>query len=242
MKETVEQLKKDIADAKNRRAEATKDIKQIEKDMSEFNNNKDSKLAELQSSLDALKKSLNKNSGSVKTLQKELQVSRLESEQAGSDLSAAEEQLAEVDSTIKAQLEEIESLKKEQSRIKVSQQKIAISPKFVANRRRMPTTSPRLNWKKNRLSLQVLMTSYEISRRLFVLRGHVSRKRAWRFKNSGINLRSCTKTSRRQHRWSLIWRMSMNGLKKRRTSLVVQTPRMILTAKTSVNAGQLCAI
>ncbi|GAD93841.1 hypothetical protein AN5899.2 [Paecilomyces variotii No. 5] len=118
MKANIEQLHKDIADAKTRQTEATKDIKRIEKDMSEFNNNKDSKLAQLQSSLDALKKSLNKNSISVKTLQKELQASRLDSEQAGSDLSAAEEQLSESDAALKAQLEEVESLKREQSRIK----------------------------------------------------------------------------------------------------------------------------
>jgi structural maintenance of chromosome 2 len=150
MKANIEQLKKDIADAKNRHAEASKDIKRIEKDMSEFDNNKDSKLAELQASLDALKKSLNKNSISVKTMQKEVQASRLESEQAGSDLSAAEEQLAEVDSTIKAQLEEIESLKKEQSRIKVSHLKTTISPRLFANQRRMPTISLKLSWKMNR--------------------------------------------------------------------------------------------
>jgi structural maintenance of chromosome 2 len=120
MKANVEQLKQDIADAKARQSEASKDIKRVEKDMSEFSSNKDSKLAELQSSLDVLKKSLNKNSISVKTLQKELQASRLESEQAGSDLSAGEEQLAEADSTLKAQTEEVEALKQEQTRTKVS--------------------------------------------------------------------------------------------------------------------------
>ncbi|KAL2003791.1 hypothetical protein VTN02DRAFT_2285 [Thermoascus thermophilus] len=118
MKANIESLKKEIADAKARQAEASKDIKRIEKDMSEFNNNKDSKLAELQASLDSLKKSLSKNSTSVKTLQKELQASRLDSEQVGSDLSAAEEQLAEAESTLKAQMEEAESLKREQARIK----------------------------------------------------------------------------------------------------------------------------
>ena len=46
MKEQIEQLKKDIADAKTRHAEAQKDIKRIEKDMKEFDNNKDDKLAE----------------------------------------------------------------------------------------------------------------------------------------------------------------------------------------------------
>ncbi|PIG69194.1 structural maintenance of chromosomes protein 2 [Aspergillus arachidicola] len=118
MKANIEQLKKDISDAKARQAEASKDIKRIEKDMSEFNDNKDSKLAELQESLDSLKKSLAKNSNSVKTLQKELQTSRLESEQVGSDLSAAEEQSAEAENALNAQKEEVKSLKREQARIK----------------------------------------------------------------------------------------------------------------------------
>lgn len=119
MKANIEQLKKDIADAKARQTEASKDIKRTEKDMSEFSNNKDSKLAELQTSLEKLKKSLSKNSASVKELQKELQTSRLDSEQVGSDLSAAEEQLAESDNTLKAQVEEIDSMKREQARLKV---------------------------------------------------------------------------------------------------------------------------
>jgi structural maintenance of chromosome 2 len=120
MKANIEQLKKDISDAKNRQTEASKDIKRIEKDMSEFSNNKDSKLAELQTSLDTLKKSLSKNSASVKELQRELQASRLDSEQVGSDLSAAEEQLTESINTLKAQEEEIDSLKREQARLKVN--------------------------------------------------------------------------------------------------------------------------
>ena len=119
MKANIEQLKNDIAEAKTRQTEASKDIKRIEKDMSEFSDNKDSKLAELQASVDALKKSLSKNSNAVKTSQKELQSSRLESEQVGSDLSAAEEQSAESENALKAQMEEIESMKREQARIKV---------------------------------------------------------------------------------------------------------------------------
>lgn len=119
MKSNIDQLKENIVDAKARQSEASKDIKRIEKDMSEFNDNKDDKLAELQASLDSLKKSLTKNSNSLKSLQKELQTSRLESEQVGGDLSAAEEQIAEVENTLKAQAEEIESMKREQSRIKV---------------------------------------------------------------------------------------------------------------------------
>jgi structural maintenance of chromosome 2 len=143
MKENIEQLKKDIADAKGRHAEAQKEIKRIEKDMKEFDNNKDDKLAELQTSLDGLKKGLTKNSVAVKTLQKELQASRLESEQAGSDLSAAEEQLAEADATMEAQVEEMESLKKEQARTKVRRNCISIRIIIRTEFFRTPTTLPK---------------------------------------------------------------------------------------------------
>lgn len=119
MKSSIERLKKDIADAKSRQAEASKDIKRIEKDMSEFSNNKDSKLAELQDALGSLKKAQSKNSTSVKTLQKELQSTRLEAEQAGADLGAAQDQLTEIDSILEVQVREVEELIREQSQAKV---------------------------------------------------------------------------------------------------------------------------
>lgn len=119
MKASIEQLNKDIADAKARQAEAKKDIKRIQKDMNDFSNNKDSKLAELQDALGSLKKTQTKNSISVSTLQKELQSARLEAEQAGADLGAAQDQLTEIDSTLKVQDAEVDELKKEQNQAKV---------------------------------------------------------------------------------------------------------------------------
>ncbi|KAL9608315.1 MAG: hypothetical protein Q9204_009245, partial [Flavoplaca sp. TL-2023a] len=118
MKANIEQLKKDIASAKTRQAEASKDIKRIEKDMSDFSNNKDSKLAELQDSLTNLKRAQTKNSISVKTLQKELQSARLEAEQSGADFGAAQDQLTEIDETLKVQLIEVDELKQEQAQAK----------------------------------------------------------------------------------------------------------------------------
>ena len=119
METNIEQLKSDIVEAKSRQAEATKDIKRIERDMKDFDSNKDGKLAELQSSLGTLKKVQIKNSVAVKTLQKELQSGRLEAEQAGADLGAAQEQLAEIDSTLKAQEDEVRELQEEQAQVKV---------------------------------------------------------------------------------------------------------------------------
>ncbi|CAO2652942.1 Nn.00g023530.m01.CDS01 [Neocucurbitaria sp. VM-36] len=118
MKQSIAQLKEDIKAAKARQDEANKDVKRIERDMSEFNNNKDSKLAELQSSLEKLKKALNKNNASIKPLQAEVREAMVESEQCGSDLAAAQEQLEEVQVTLTSQQEEVDALLAEQARVK----------------------------------------------------------------------------------------------------------------------------
>ena len=120
MKQSIAQLKEDIKAAKTRQDEANKDVKRIERDMSEFSNNKDSKLAELQSSLDKLKKALNKNSASIKPLQTEMREAMVESEQCGSDLAAAQEQLEEVQTNLQSQQAEVDELLSEQSRVQVS--------------------------------------------------------------------------------------------------------------------------
>lgn len=118
MKQSVIQLKDDIKNAKTRQDEASKEVKRIERDMKEFNNNKDSKLAELQTSLDKLKKALSKNNASIKPLQSEMREAMVESDQCGSDLAAAQEQLRDVQTTLKTQQEEIDTLIAEQAQKK----------------------------------------------------------------------------------------------------------------------------
>ena len=118
MKESIAQLKTDIGEAKKRHVEATADVKRIEKDMKDFDNNKDAKLVELQKALDKLRATLAKNAGSVKAVQKEVQTAQLDSEQVGADLSGAREQLQEVELAITAQQQEIEGLEREQTNVK----------------------------------------------------------------------------------------------------------------------------
>ncbi|KAK8090813.1 condensin subunit protein [Apiospora phragmitis] len=115
MKENIVQLKAASETAKKRQAEASADVKRIEKDMKDFENNKDSKLVELQASLDELRATLSKNSSALKTLQKEVQNAQLDAEQVSGDLTAAREQLQEVELAIKSQQQEIEELVKKQS-------------------------------------------------------------------------------------------------------------------------------
>lgn len=113
MRESIAQLKENIQEAKKRHVEATADVKRIEKDMKDFDNNKDGKLVELQTSLDKLRASLEKRRASVKDSQKELQNAQLDSEQVSGDLAAAREQLQEIDQAIKAQQDEIAETSKQ---------------------------------------------------------------------------------------------------------------------------------
>ena len=118
MKSTILQLKEDMVTAKARQEEANKEARRIEKDMKDFSNNKDSKLAELQSSLDKLKKALAKGNASIKPLQQEMRDAMLEAEQCGGDLAATQEQLHDIGVTVTTQQGEINSLIAEQARVK----------------------------------------------------------------------------------------------------------------------------
>ncbi|KAK3400144.1 putative SMC2 protein [Sordaria brevicollis] len=113
MKETIVQLKQSIVEAKQRQVEATAEVKRIEKDMKDFDNNKDAKLVELQASVDKLRASLEKMSVANKALQKELQEAQLDSEQVAADLAAAREQVQDIDVALKAQEEEINDIVKQ---------------------------------------------------------------------------------------------------------------------------------
>ncbi|KAI9746181.1 MAG: Structural maintenance of chromosomes protein 2 [Claussenomyces sp. TS43310] len=120
MKEAIVQLNADLVEARKRQDEAIEDVKRIEKDMADFNNNKDGKLVELQTSLDTLRTGLASSSNVVKGLQKALQGARLDSEQAMGDLTAAQEQLQESAQTLKVQEKELAVLVSEHSQAKNS--------------------------------------------------------------------------------------------------------------------------
>lgn len=118
MKSSILQLKDDMTKAKETQATAATDVKRIEKDMADFSKNKDSKLKELEKALSEAKKNLVKTSASVKAMQKELQDARVESEQAVSDIAAAEEQFTDINTSIEAQAQEIATLRQEESKVK----------------------------------------------------------------------------------------------------------------------------
>lgn len=119
MKNNILELKEEVKSAKARQDEASKDVKRIERDMSEFNNNKDSKLAELKLSLEKLKKALTKNNAAIKPLHSQMREAMVDSEQCGADLATAQDQLQDVQTTLKTQQEEIDALAAEQAQVQV---------------------------------------------------------------------------------------------------------------------------
>ena len=118
MKESIAQLSTSITEAKKRQAEAAADAKRIEKDMKDFDNNKDAKLVEVQKSVDELRAVLGNNSASIRALHKEVQNAQLDAEQACSDLAAARESLREVELSIKTQSTEFDDLAKQHAELK----------------------------------------------------------------------------------------------------------------------------
>lgn len=118
MKLNVSKLKDELKEAKKRQDQALLDIKRIEKDMVDFDSNKDGKLVELQTSLDLLRKLLTSNLGNHKNLQRKLQEARLDLEQVGGDLSAAREQLNDIEHCLLAQDREVNALNEEYIKIK----------------------------------------------------------------------------------------------------------------------------
>lgn len=110
MKDSISKLKVVIQEAKSRHDEANKEIKRIEKDMADFSKNKDSKLTELQSQVDALKKQLAKESAAVKPLQQQMRDAMIDTEQCGADLAAAQEASQDGQTTLSSLQTEIDNL------------------------------------------------------------------------------------------------------------------------------------
>lgn len=138
MKKKIAQLKEAIKVAKVRQDEANKEVKRIERDMAEFSNNKGSKLAELQTSLEELKETFSKNSGLLRPLQADMNEAKVELEQCSSDLASSQEQFEEVQATLKAQQEELDKLLEEQAQAKVGQRRLGLCWNY-ADHNRTPT-------------------------------------------------------------------------------------------------------
>ncbi|KTW30007.1 condensin subunit SMC2 [Pneumocystis jirovecii RU7] len=124
LESNIELYKNNIVEVKLKQEQYKKDIKEIEKDMEEFKNNKDSKLLQLQKTVEKLKVIVEKQSGNVKLKYKEYQSLKLEIEQLEGDLINIQKQLKDNSSSISSQVSEISILKREQTQVKENYEEI----------------------------------------------------------------------------------------------------------------------
>ena len=118
MKSGIVELKEAIILAKTNQDQAKADIKTIEKDMSEFKNNKNGKLSALQKEVDQLKAVLSKESAAVKAQQKSYQALQIDLDQLNGDLTAALAQVEENTSSLESQKAEIAALQQQHDNVK----------------------------------------------------------------------------------------------------------------------------
>ncbi|KAJ9117568.1 hypothetical protein QFC22_004418 [Naganishia vaughanmartiniae] len=94
-KEEVAKLREIIEGSKLKQKEAAAECKRLEKEMADFKNNKDSKLKQIKTDIADRKKAIAKQTGSIKTRQKEFQTAELEIEQLERDIQIAHAEVKE---------------------------------------------------------------------------------------------------------------------------------------------------
>ncbi|KAH8925426.1 RecF/RecN/SMC protein [Atractiella rhizophila] len=111
VKKEISTLKSSIIECKKKQKASEAEIAQLEKEMGEFANNKESKLKKMKEDIAKRKTDLMKNGQTLKTKQKELRAAELESENMDSDIQTAETKVQEA-------LSGLEQLKKEPEKVK----------------------------------------------------------------------------------------------------------------------------
>nr|DBA11433.1 TPA_inf: SMC2 [Testicularia cyperi] len=111
-KATIAELRTATETAKQRQQEASKEVKRLEKEMEEFDRNKDSKLDQLKGEVKAKKAEVQKRSGEIKARQGQVRTLELELEQTKSEMTAQEEALRESErqvSKVERELQEMQT-------------------------------------------------------------------------------------------------------------------------------------
>jgi structural maintenance of chromosome 2 len=116
---TIEEARQTITSATERQQIATRKCSQIEKDMKEYADHRESKLASIRNQISLLKKSLDDSSKAYNVFQKELQVLGCEIETFEKDLVKVREQLVQAEEVRVGHVQELEALEKELAGVQV---------------------------------------------------------------------------------------------------------------------------
>lgn len=109
-KTELAQLKEVIVATKQKQKQAADECKRLEKEMADFNNNKDSKLKEIKADIAKRKKQITKESGSVKERQRAIQTAELEIQQFDADCEAARTEVESADASVKRAGKDLQEL------------------------------------------------------------------------------------------------------------------------------------
>lgn len=109
-KNTILELWQTIESAKSERQEAQKEAKRLEREMEEFNANKDTKLEQLRTDIKARKADVQNKNTTIKTRQNEVRTIELELEENGREIQTAEEGLEESKAALKNSKSELRTM------------------------------------------------------------------------------------------------------------------------------------
>ncbi|KAI7861921.1 RecF/RecN/SMC [Spinellus fusiger] len=136
IKQQIENYKASVVEAQKDRAKAVADYKRIEKEMNEFNDNKDSKLSEMTKNVEHTKLQLSHKSQKLQDMQRAVQTLQLEIDQLETDIGACEQNIVESCATIhlykqtaellRQDLEQSQSLN-DQTQVRIEQETEALN-------------------------------------------------------------------------------------------------------------------
>lgn len=120
IKEQITTLQASIANLRTQQKEAEAECKRLEKEMSEFKNNRESKLEDIKKDIAKKKKGLDTQTADVKAMQREVQTAELELEQMDQDIQGNKADIWEAQQAVQKSNSELENLKEV---VKTTQQK-----------------------------------------------------------------------------------------------------------------------
>lgn len=124
LKNSLQELKSNVETSKERKAEAHQEAVRLEREMEEFNANKDNKLDELRKEIKERKAEVNGKNATIKARQNEVRTIELELEESGREIETAEHALVEGKNSLEQSQQEYEKMQDALERLQSESDKL----------------------------------------------------------------------------------------------------------------------